>query len=67
VAFLIVLFALPLITPPQRVPIIEPVADPEPAHADINTVIEAEFSHYSEEVTEELGGEGSPITARPPK
>lgn len=67
VAFLIVLFALPLITPPQRVPIIEPVADPEPAHADINTVIEAEFSHYSEEVTEELGGEGSPITAKPQK
>ena len=67
VAFLIVLFALPMITPPQRVPIIPPVANPEPAHADINTVIEAEFSHYSEEVTEELGGEGSPITERPPK
>lgn len=55
VAFVIVLFALPSITPPQKVPIIEPIPDPDPAHADINTVIEAEFSHYSEEVTEELG------------
>jgi EmrB/QacA subfamily drug resistance transporter len=54
-AFLVVLLALPPITPPQKVPIIEPAPDPDPAHANINTVIEAEFSHYSEEVTEELG------------
>lgn len=65
VAFVIVLFALPSITPPQKVPIIEPISDPDPAHADINTVIEAEFSHYSEEVTEELGDRPTSTQPKP--
>lgn len=55
IAFLVVLFGLPHITPPQRVQPLEPIPEPDPAHSDINKVIEAEFSHYPEEVAEELG------------
>ncbi len=54
VSFLVVLFALPDITPPQRVPITAPEKQPNPGSTDINAVIEAEFSHYSEEASEEL-------------
>jgi hypothetical protein len=67
VSFLVVLFALPDITPPQRVPITAPEKQPNPGSTDINAVIEAEFSHYSEEASEELAINDPTQQARPHK
>ena len=53
-AFLIVLFGLPKIDPPQKMTIEAPLQEPDPAHTDINEVIEAEFSNYETEVAQEL-------------
>lgn len=66
-AFFVVIFALPLITPPQQVPIIElepepeqgPVQQPNPAVTDINTVIADEFDQYAVDASEELRNESS--------
>jgi MFS transporter, DHA2 family, multidrug resistance protein len=66
-AFFVVLFGLPDITPPQRISIADPEPVPNPGDTDINAVIEAEFSHYSEEVSEELGDEAPSDQSRPPK
>lgn len=54
IALLLVLFGLPEITPPQKMHPTAPLPEPDPAHSDINTVIEAEFSHYPQEVVEEM-------------
>ncbi|MCH9676331.1 MAG: MFS transporter [Actinomycetia bacterium] len=54
IAFLIVLFGLPKIDPPQKMEIEAPLQEPDPAHTDINEVIEAEFSNYETEVAQEL-------------
>lgn len=54
IALLLVLFGLPHITPPQKMHPTAPLREPNPAHADIDSVIEAEFSHYSEELSSEV-------------
>ncbi len=60
IAFLIVLFGLPKIDPPQKMEIEAPLQEPDPAHTDINEVIEAEFSNYETEVAQELDPETRP-------
>ena len=60
IAFLIVLFGLPKIDPPQKMEIEAPLQEPESAHTDINEVIEAEFSNYETEVAQELDPETRP-------
>jgi MFS transporter, DHA2 family, multidrug resistance protein len=60
IAFLIVLFGLPKIAPPQKMEIEAPLQEPDPAHTDINEVIEAEFSNYETEVAQELDPETRP-------
>ena len=54
IALLLVLFGLPKITPPQQMHPAAPIPEPDPAHTDINTVIEAEFSQYASEAAEEI-------------
>ena len=60
IAFLTVLFGLPKIDPPQKMEIEAPLQEPDPAHTDINEVIEAEFSNYETEVAQELDPETRP-------
>jgi Na+/melibiose symporter-like transporter len=54
VAFLVVLFGLPKITPPQKMNPVIPMPEPDPAHADIDAVIEAEFSRYPQDAPQEF-------------
>jgi MFS family permease len=58
IAFLVVLFGLPQITPPQKMNPVGEQPEPDPAHADINAVIEAEFSRYPEDAPQELRRDG---------
>jgi len=54
IAFLVVLFGLPKITPPQKMNPVAVMPEPDPAHTDIDDVIEAEFSRYPEDAPREI-------------
>ena len=60
IAFFIVLIGLPKIYPPQKIKIEEPTQVPDPAHSDINDVIEAEFSNYESELAAEMSPNPEP-------
>lgn len=60
IAFFIVLIGLPKIYPPQKIKIEEPTQVPDPAHSDINDVIEAEFSNYEGELAAEMSPNPEP-------
>ncbi len=62
IAFLIVLIGLPKIDPPQKMKIEAPTQVPDPAHSDINAVIEAEFSNYETDVAQEINPNSKPIS-----
>jgi EmrB/QacA subfamily drug resistance transporter len=61
IAFLVVIFGLPKIDPPQKIRIEPPTPVPDPAHSDTNAVIAAEFSNYDAEVAGELGPDAQPV------
>jgi len=60
IAFLVVVFGLPKIDPPQKIRIEPPIPVPDPAHSETNAVIAAEFSNYDSEVVEELDPDARP-------
>jgi DHA2 family multidrug resistance protein-like MFS transporter len=60
IAFFIVLIGLPKIYPPQKIKIEEPTQVPDPAHSDINDVIEAEFGNYEGELAAEMSPNPEP-------
>jgi DHA2 family multidrug resistance protein-like MFS transporter len=60
IAFFTVLIGLPKIYPPQKIKIEEPNQVPDPAHSDINEVIETEFSNYESEIPAQTSPDPEP-------
>ena len=60
IAFFTVLIGLPKIYPPQKMKIEEPNQVPDPAHANINEVIETEFSNYESTLSAEIRSDPEP-------